>query len=131
MAFVALTRIRLRSPHLLLPFMLHTGRALRFLRHAPGWVVTQTRKTRGPTFWFMSVWESAADQRAHRGVGAPLVDLGKFRDWCEEIATAEWTQPSAEPPSWEEAEERLKSSARLHRVEHPSPSQRAWVISID
>ncbi len=131
MAFVALTRVRLRSPHLVLPFMLHTGRALRFLRHAPGWVVTQTRKTRGPTFWFMTVWESPADQRAHRGMGAPLVDLVKFRHWCEEIATAAWTQPSTALPSWEEAEERLRGSARLHRVEHPSPTHRAWIISSD
>lgn len=131
MAFVALTRIRLRSSDFLLPFMLHAGRALRFLHHAPGWLMTQTRKTQGLTFWFMSVWEDASAQQAHRGVGGPLIDLRKFRYWCDEIATAEWTQASTEPPSWEEAEERLRSSARLHRVEHPSAAQRAWIISTD
>ncbi len=129
--FVSLTRVRLRSPWLVLPWMLHAARAMRSMQTAPGRIVTATRKTRGLAFWCLTVWKSEAAMRAHRGGGAALFDLEQLRYWCDEAASATWTQSSAGLPAWEEAEERLRSSARLHRVEHPSPAQRGWTISTD
>jgi hypothetical protein len=129
--FVSLTRVRLRSPYLLLPWMLHSARAMRSMHMAPGRIVTATRKTRGLAFWCLTVWKSEAAMRAHRTGGAALFDLERLRYWCDEAASVTWRQDTAELPPWDEAEERLRSSAQLHRVEHPSPAQRGWIISVD
>lgn len=131
MHFVSLTRVRLRSPCLLLPWMLHSARAMRSMHTAPGRIVTATRKTRGLAFWCLTVWTSEAAMRAHRGGGAALFDLERLRYWCDEAASAVWEQDGAELPAWEEAEARLRASARLHRVEYPSAAHRGWIISAD
>lgn len=131
MYFVSLTRVRLRSPYLLLPWMLHAGRAMRSMHTAPGRLVTATRKTNGLAFWCLTVWRSEAAMRAHREGGAALFDLERLRYWCDEAASVTWEQESAALPTWEEAEERLRSSARLHRVLYPSPAHRGWTISAD
>jgi hypothetical protein len=128
---VFLTRVRLRSPYLLLPWMLHSGRAIRSMHMAPGRIVTATRKSRGLAFWCLTVWRSEAAMRAHREGGAALFDLERLRYWCDEASSATWEQAYAGLPSWEEAEERWRASAQLHRVEFPSPAHRGWTISTD
>ena len=46
--------------------------------------------------------------------------MRRLPQWCDEAAVAHWTQESPQPPSWEEAHQRLQQSGRPSKVNHPS-----------
>ena len=59
---------------------------------------------------------------AHRGV------MPRLAKWCDEAALAHWVQDGPEPPSWQEAYQRLQQHGRRSRVDHPSDAQRRFEI---
>jgi len=54
---------------------------------------------------------------AHRQV------MRRLSEWCDEASVVHWTQESPQPPSWEEAHQRLQESGRPSKVNHPSEAQ--------
>jgi hypothetical protein len=50
--------------------------------------------------------------------------MRRLPQWCDEAAVAHWTQESPQPPSWEEAHQRLQQSGRPSKVNHPSEAHR-------
>jgi heme-degrading monooxygenase HmoA len=107
MALVSVTRLRLRSPRYLLPFLWHALLTTRQANHAPGNLGSVTRVSGGLVFWTMTLWQDEAAMKDYRNSGAHLKVMPKLRQWCDQSATARWQQDQAIFPSWQEAEQRL------------------------
>ena len=63
--------------------------------------------------------------KAYRGSGAHGAVMKRLSGWCDEAAYTHWESTDTTIPAWPEAYERLKSSGKISRVEHPSVAHEA------
>jgi hypothetical protein len=125
MAFISVTRLRLRSVRYLPPFLWHTLRSLRQAQRAPGNLSTKTRRAPDGAYWTLTAWDAEAAMRAYRNSGAHKGAMPKLLEWCDEASVGHWEQESSGLPDWREAHRRMFETGRLSKVNHPSERQRA------
>lgn len=131
MPLVSVTRLRLRSLRFLPIFIWHAQRSQRQAKGADGNNGVFTRKTRGLTFWTLSLWCDEQAMAAYRAASPHREAMSQLAHWCDEAAIAHWNQENETLPTWDAAAARLTSSGRLSRVAYPSAEQQAGRISID
>lgn len=120
MAFVSLTRLRIRSIRFLPLFALHTWRSLRQIKRARGFQKGALLPDRRWTFWTITVWDSEESMRQFMVSGSHKAAMPHLVNWCDEASVAHWTQPEAEVPSWTEADKRMREGGRSSKVRNPS-----------
>jgi hypothetical protein len=121
MAFISLTRLRIRSLRFVPLFALHTWRSLRQIRSARGFQTGAILADRGWTFWTMTAWDNEESMRQFMVSGAHKTAMPHLVEWCDEASVAHWTQPDASVLSWEEADRRMREYGRSSKVRNPSP----------
>ncbi|WP_263383881.1 DUF3291 domain-containing protein [Granulicella arctica] len=121
MAFVSLTRLRIRSIRFLPRFVVHTLASLRQVKKAPGFLVGALLPDRSWTFWTLTAWESQESMRAYIVSGSHKEAMRHLLEWCDEASVAHWDQPDSTLPAWLEADRRMRESGRPSKVLHPSP----------
>ncbi|WP_082504581.1 DUF3291 domain-containing protein [Methylobacterium sp. Leaf111] len=121
MPFVSITRLRIRSVRFLPGFAVHALRTQRQARKAAGFRAGSILADHAWTFWTMTVWDDEAAMRRYMMAGAHRQAMPKLIHWCDEASLAHWTQPGAGPPSWAEADQRMRADGRPSQVRHPSP----------
>ena len=129
MAFVSITRLRLRALRFLPAFALHTFRAQAQLRRAPGFLDGALLPDWRRTFWTMSIWDTPESMRAYILNGAHKAAMPKLLNWCDEAALVHWDQPDTRLPSWQEADRRMRESGRTSKVRHPGPDHAAMTFA--
>ena len=87
------------------------------------------RKTKGLTFWTMTLWKDPASMTAFRNNGAHLNVMPRLKFWCDEASFAHWEEDLTRLPSWEEAAAKLIRLGHLSKVNYPSPEQMRGKIS--
>jgi hypothetical protein len=117
---VSVTRLRVRSALLLLPFVFRAFQSQRQVARAPGFVGGRLLIDTKRTFWTLTAWESEKAMRDYRGSGAHKNAMPRLVDWCDEASVVHWTSESAEIPSWSEAVDRMRQQGRASQVAHPS-----------
>ena len=130
MAFISLTRLRIRSIRFLPLFAVHIIRTLRQIRKAPGFQQGALLPDRKWTFWTMTAWNSQESMRMYMTSGSHKSAMPHLLDWCDEASVAHWTQPDsalppalpADFPNWTEADQRMRQQGRASKVLHPSPN---------
>jgi Domain of unknown function (DUF3291) len=125
MAFISVTRLRIRSWRYLPPFFWHTLMSFIQAKRAPGVFRATTKRAPDGAFWTLTAWESEASMRAYRNSGAHRGAMPKLLEWCDEASVGHWEQASDELPDWREARRRLLELGRISKVKHPSPAQAA------
>lgn len=128
MAFVSVTRLRIRRIWFLPAFFVHTIPSFNQARRAPGNLSAQVLNDANRVYWTLSVWTDEEAMRAYMTAGAHMKAMPHLMEWCDEAATGHWTQESTEAPSWTEAHRRLVAEGRRSKVRHPSPAQEAFLI---
>jgi hypothetical protein len=122
MAFVSITRLRIRSARFLPFFAVHTLRTIRQVKASPGFQCGSLLPDRKFTFWTMTVWDSQQSMRNYITSGAHKTAMPKLLNWCDEASIAHWEQPENTPPTWSEADRRMRTEGRVSKVNHPSPN---------
>lgn len=125
MAFVSVTRLRLRSLRHLPAFAIGTlassWEAARAAGFRAGYVATQ-----GPRcFWTVTLWDDVEAMRRWRASGAHARAMPRLAGWCDEAALAHWEAGDDALPEPGTARARLAAEGRLSRVRHPSPAHAA------
>lgn len=121
MAFVSVTRLRLRSLRFLPGFVIHALRSSAQVRRAPGYRSGSALSDRRLTFWTLTVWDDEAAMRAYMLSGAHRLAMPKLVHWCDEASVVHWpTEPDA-APAWNEATRRMRAEGRVSKVRNPSP----------
>jgi hypothetical protein len=121
MAFISLTRLRIRSFRFVPAFALHTLGVLRQVSEAPGFQSGALLADRRWTFWTATVWDNEASMRAYMTSGSHMKAMPHLLHWCDEASVAHWTQPDNTLPTWTEADIRMRESGRASKVLYPSP----------
>lgn len=120
MAFVSITRLRIRRYRFMPGFAVHTLRSLHQVRRAEGLVGGAVLADARLAFWTMTVWSDQAAMRRYMMDGAHRKAMPHLLHWCDEASIVHWTADGPGIPSWTEAERRMRSDGRPSRVRHPS-----------
>lgn len=121
MAFVSVTRLRIRSVRFLPGFLLDFFRTQRQVRHSPGFSGGSLLADRRWTFWTMTAWDNQESMRRYMTGGAHRTAMPHLLDWCDEASVVHWEQPDAALPPWTEADRRMRQTGRPSKVRNPSP----------
>lgn len=121
MAFISLTRLRLRSIRFLPRFAVMTLSANRQVRAAPGFLGGELLPDRRWTFWTLTAWTDSDAMRAYMTTGSHRKAMPYLLDWCDEASVAHWTQEDARLPDWAQADARMRAQGRPSKVRHPGP----------
>lgn len=121
MAFVSVTRLRIRSWRFMPGFVVDTMRSLSQTRNAAGFIQGSLLADRKRTFWTLTVWADQADMRAFMTSGTHRKAMPKLLEWCDEASLVHWTQGDDAVPSWNVASDRMRAEGRSSKVRHPSP----------
>lgn len=128
MAFVSVTRLRIRSPRYLPQFGYYTWVSARQLKLAAGFLEGQLAYGGQRSFWTLTVWRDQQAMRAYRNTGAHMRAMPKLLEWCDEASVVNWEQEASELPTNEEAQKRMVAEGRLSKVRHPSQAHAAGQI---
>jgi hypothetical protein len=120
MSFISVTRLRIRSARFLPSFAVHTFRALKQVREAPGFKDGSLLIDRGWTFWTMTTWDSQESMRLYMTKGSHRAAMPHLLAWCDEASVVHWDQPKNGLPAWNEADKRMRESGRASKVNFPS-----------
>src|SRR5215468_3511696 len=107
MAFVSVTRLRVRSIWYFLPFSLAAWRSRDQLRHAPGFIEGRLTIEFPFAFWTMTIWKSQEDMR-------------RLPHWCDEASYVHWEQRDLQLPPIDEAYVQLRNQGITSKVTHPT-----------
>ncbi len=122
MAFVSVTRLRLRSILHLPAFVLRTLPSIRQVRRAPGFRGGALLADRAWTFWTVTAWDDETAMRAYMMAGAHRAAMPSLVRWCDEASVVHWNQPDGTLPSWPDADRRMRAEGRPSKLRAPSPS---------
>jgi heme-degrading monooxygenase HmoA len=120
MAFVSITRLRIRSARFLPAFVLHFLRARRQVSGTTGFQGGSLLADRARTFWTMTAWDDQASMRAYMMNDAHREAMPKLLDWCDEASVVHWERAEEALPSWVEADVRMRKNGRASKVMKPS-----------
>ncbi|MEO5925297.1 MAG: antibiotic biosynthesis monooxygenase [Bryobacteraceae bacterium] len=123
MPFISVTRLRLRSAWHLPRFIWLTIQAQIQVRRSPGYIAADYHRDRNLAFWTKTAWKDEDSMRAFMGSGAHRKAMPVLKEMCDEASGMNWTQESAELPTWQEAHLRLQQGARYVFVLQPSKNQ--------
>jgi quinol monooxygenase YgiN len=129
MAFISVTRLRVRSFFYLPKFIWYALKSERQAERAEGFLCGRVMRDKGNAFWTLTAWRDEAAMRAYRGSGAHMKAMPKLLDWCDEASLAHWEQESEELPDWADAHRRMVAEGRMSKVKHPSAAQLAKKIA--
>lgn len=128
MAFISVTRLRIRSAFFLPLFFWHTGLSLMQAKRAKGNLQVKVLKDAHRTFWTLTAWEDQSAMRAFMASGSHKTAMPKLMHWCDEASVGHWQQETATLPGWDEAHRRMVTEGRLSKVHHPSVAHLAGQI---
>ncbi len=128
MAFVSITRLRLRHWWYMLAFMWAAQRSIRQAKAAPGFIDHAVLRDGNMTFWTASLWENGEAMRAFMTSGAHGRAMPRLIRWCDEASVAHWEQDERRLPSWAEAHRHMAREGRASKVRFPSVNHAAGII---
>ena len=128
MAFVSITRLRIRSWRFLPAFFLYAMRSSKQARESPGNLGMSVLNDARNTFWTRSAWMDESAMKAFMTSGPHLEAMKKLPNWCDEAAVVHWIQNEATLPDWKEAHRRLQREGRRSKVLYPSADHEAFEI---
>jgi hypothetical protein len=130
MAFISVTRLRVRSLRYLPQFIWRTMQSVRQTERASGFLGGRLLREARNAFWTMTAWEDEAAMNAFRGSGAHRGAMPKLLDWCDEASVAHWNQETPELPTWLEAHRHMVKEGKRSKVNYPSSAQVANHIAV-
>jgi heme-degrading monooxygenase HmoA len=128
MAFISVTRLRVRSFLYLPEFLWDTAQSVRQVQRSSGFLGGRLLVNAPYVFWTMTVWLDEVAMNAYRTGGAHRKAMPKLLNWCDEAAVVHWTQESPEIPAWQQAQQQMAEKGKLSKVNHPSPAQASQQI---
>jgi hypothetical protein len=128
MAFISITRLRVRSWRFLPMFYLRAFQSDRQAKAADGHLASKLLAEQNNTFWTATAWSDEKAMKAFMIAGAHGAAMKKLLHWCDEASVVHWTQDEAALPSWEHAHARMQAEGGRSKVNHPSAAHLAFQI---
>ena len=129
MAFISVTRLRVRRFVYLRGFILFVLRSARQAKRAAGNLRVSLLREANRTFWTRTAWRDESSMKAFMLAMPHRKAMEKLAEWCDEAGVVHWTEESAGLPDWHEAHHRLVVEGRRSKVKHPSADHEAYRIA--
>lgn len=129
MAYVSVTRARLRKSRFYWPFFRFSQASARHARSTDGFIGGYLAMGWPRVFWTVTVWRDQAAMRAFRDSGAHRTSMPSLAGWCDESSIASITRLSAEVPDPAEAAHIMRDHGRVGKLPNPSAANsagKAW-----
>jgi hypothetical protein len=123
MAFISVTRLRVRSFIYLPQFFWDTFQSVRQVERSSGFLGGRLLVNAKNIFWTVTAWNDQAAMNAYRTSGAHRRAMPKLLNWCDEAAVVHWAQESSEIPLWQEVHRRMVEEGKPSKVNDPSSDQ--------
>lgn len=120
-SFVSLTRLRLRSIRFAPSFAMYAIRTKQQCSKALGFRRGALLMDRKWTFWTLTAWDSQESMRAYMTSGDHKAAMPKLLDWCDQASVAHWNSATAELPTWQECDRRMRAEGRISKVRNAAP----------
>lgn len=130
MAFVSVTRLRVRAMRYLPLFFLHALRSSVQAARTKGSASVCLLRDQKNTFWTVTVWDSESAMRLFMTSGAHQHVMPRLLNWCDEASVVHWHQASEMVPIWTEAHQRMQQEGRSSKVNFPSETHLAYSIPV-
>ena len=128
MPYLSITRLKLKSPLLLLPFLLKTEQVIHQIKTSPGFLQGKLLATLDLSMWTATLWVSEADLRSFYQEGAHRHAMKKLSLWASEATSGHSSVTTDMIPSWEEMRIQLGNTGRFHSLQQPSVHHLRQVI---
>ena len=129
MAFVSVTRLRLRSAWHLPRFFRYAIPSNMQARKTPGNLGVEVLNDAKLAFWTKTVWQDESSMRAFLLVGSHRKAMSAIQEMADEAAVVHWVQDDSSAPDWQQSYRRLVESGRPTRLKHPSADHSAGKIA--
>lgn len=129
MAFISVTRLRLRSWRYLPEFLWLSFASDRQAKGASGNIKTKLIADANLTFWTLTIWENETAMRQFMRTGSHRQAMPKLVEWCNEASLVHWLQESHDFPPMAEVYQKLCQEGRFSRLSHPSPAHQHGEIA--
>lgn len=129
MAFISVTRLRLRGLRFMPGFAWHTLASRRQASRADGFLGGYVAAGPGPGYWTVTAWTDRAAMLAYRNTAAHKRAMPRLIGWCNEASIAHWEQPTPALPSPADALARMLELGRVSKVRHPTPEHAAGRVA--
>ena len=129
MAFVSVTRLRVRSVWQLPRFFRHAIPSASQARKAPGNLGVELLNDANFTFWTKTVWKDEASMRAYMLAGAHRKAMSAIQELADEASVVHFEQDSETPPDWQASYQKMVESGRPTRLKYPSADHTARKIA--
>jgi Domain of unknown function (DUF3291) len=128
MAFISVTRLRIRSWFYVPQFLLQSSKSIKQAERSAGFLEGSLLRDRKNTFWTLTAWTDGAAMNAFRISGAHGAVMRRLLHWCDEASVVNWEQEASQLPAWKEAHHRMVKDGKLSKVNRPSPGQLSKTI---
>lgn len=128
MAFISMTRLKLRSYRYLIPFFVQNEEVLNQIRQSEGFIKGKEMATIGLSMWTSTLWASEKSLKAFYLSGSHRQAMSKLDIWVSEAVTGHREINTVELPSWEQARDELHKFGHFIKLSHPSLNHQHQII---
>src|SRR5687768_4222159 len=121
MAFISITRLKVKSLFYLPKFMMANEASVRALVKIKGFLKGKELIDKNLTFWTLTMWDNDTSMKEFRNSAPHRKAMQNLPAWCNEASYFHWTQTDPDLPGWHVASERLISEGKLTKVRNPTP----------
>jgi hypothetical protein len=119
MVFVSITRLHIKSPRHLLPFVWHNVLSSWQIINIPGFLKGKIFRDGYGAYWTITTWKNQSAMKSYRNTGAHRQAMQHIQTWCDEAAVVNWEQGDSSLPKTLEAHCRMVTEGHFTRLSHP------------
>jgi heme-degrading monooxygenase HmoA len=120
MAFLVVTRLRLRDPKYLDEFVGSAFAVVDQASNSEGNLAAEVLADANETYWTRTAWTDRDAMRDFMTSEPHLGTMGHLSTWCDEATFVDWEQDEPDLPDWQAAFNRLVSDGQVAPLDHPS-----------
>lgn len=128
MPHLSITRLKLKSPFLLVPALVQTEQVVSQLRASAGFLQGELLATLDLALWTATLWTSEQAMRSFYLTGAHRQVMAKLNDWSSEAVAGHQSIAENYLPTWPDMVSRLATIGYFAPLKQPSIHQRNQVI---
>jgi heme-degrading monooxygenase HmoA len=112
MPVIVVTRLRLKNPGVFDEFFASAVAVAEQAQTSEGNLGADVLAEANNTYWTRTVWQDRDLMDAFVSGEPHLHTMSRIDDWCDEATFAEWEQPAADLPDWQDGHRRLVASGQ-------------------
>jgi hypothetical protein len=124
MSVIVVTRLRLKDPAFFDEFFASAVAVVEQAQGTEGNLGADVLAEANNTYWTRTAWQGRAAMDSFVGAEPHLSTMDRIDDWCDEATFADWEQPSADAPDWQDGYRRIVADGQVARLTHGTDAHR-------